>query len=196
MTESPADEAELIRQAQSGDAEAFGCLYERYAPPVFRFLFVRLNDRLDAEDLTEEVFLRFWRALPGYVIQDAPFRGFLFRVARNALYDHYRKGRRTARIQPLDDNRPDDPHRDPALSVPDRLERDAARADLRKALCQLKDDHRLVLELRFMGGLSPDETAVAMNKSAGAVRVLQHRALQALKKVVHSLEQDNDHGSQ
>lgn len=193
MTEPLADEPELIRRAQSGDAEAYGQLYERYAPPVFRFLCARLDDQLDAEDLTEEVFLRLWRAFPGYVVQEAPFGGFLFRIARNALYDHYRKNRRVTWTEPLDDNQVDHHHLDPAVSVPDFLEHDVARAALRGALCQLKDDQRLVLELRFLGDLSPDEIAVAMNKSAGAVRVLQHRALRALKMVIHVLEQDSDH---
>ncbi len=81
----------LLRAARQGDAEAFGSLYERFAPPVFRYLYAHLDERLDAEDLTAEVFLRVWQALPGFRETEAPFLGFLFRVARNALYDHFRR---------------------------------------------------------------------------------------------------------
>ena len=190
MIEPPADEPELIRRAQNGDAEAFGCLYEHYVPPVFRFLFSHLGDRLDAEDLTEEVFFRLWRALPGYEVRQAPFGGFLFRVARNALYDHYRKTRRGAQSEALDEAHADAPERDPAAHIPENLE----RQELWSALDRLKKDHRLVLELRFLAGLTPEETAAAMGKSAGAVRVLQHRALRALKKWFQSSEQDLDDG--
>lgn len=175
----PTGEQSLIRQAQSGDSEAFGQLYEQYAPAVFRFLFAHLEDRLDAEDLTEEVFLRVWQALPGFQEQGAPFGGFLFRVARNALYDHYRRIRRRPTTALAQDWQ-DDLQPDPAVSVPEHMERQTVR----KALATLGDDHRQVLSLRFLAGLSPDETAAAMGRSAGAIRVLQHRALAALRKLL------------
>ena len=72
------DETSLLQQAQQGDTEAFGQIYEMYSPLVFRFLFAHLDNRLDAEDLTEEVFLRAWQSLPGYRMRGVPFKGFLF----------------------------------------------------------------------------------------------------------------------
>jgi RNA polymerase sigma-70 factor (ECF subfamily) len=180
------DEAGLLEQAIQGDTEAFGQIYEAYAPLVFRFLFAHLDNRLDAEDLTEEVFLRTWQSLPNYRMRGVPFTGFLFRVARNALYDHYRRTRNRNADPGLDQELVDDLQPDPALSVPLHLE----RRELRQTLVKLREDYRTVLVLRFLVGLSPDETAQAMNRSPGAIRVLQHRALSAARKLL--LKQESD----
>ena len=84
-----ADDARLVKRAKNGDAEAFGRLHDRYAESIFRFLNARLNNRMDAEDLFGEVFLRAWHALPRYRQQGFPFSAYLFRIARNLLIDHY-----------------------------------------------------------------------------------------------------------
>jgi len=189
-----ADEARLVQQAQKGDIEAFGQLYEFYAPLVFRFLFSHLDDRLDAEDLTEDVFIRVWEALPGFRVQGVPFGGYLFRVARNALYDHYRRNRRRSSGAELNlewesVQTAGDFHLDPAESVP----RDMEHGELRASLAKLREDYRMVLTLRFLVGLSTEETAVAMRRSAGAVRVLQHRALLSLRQAIEQQEsEEND----
>src|SRR5512139_2760089 len=93
---------ELIRKAQQGDPHAFGDLYEFHAPVVFRYLFVHLNSQMDAEDLTAEVFLKAWQSLPKYTERGVPFLAFLFRIARNALVDHYRQNNRLEHKDPDD----------------------------------------------------------------------------------------------
>ena len=174
------DATDLLLRAQQGDTDAFGQIYELYAPLVFRFCYAHLDNRLDAEDLTEEVFLRAWQALPGYQLRGVPFTGFLFRIARNALYDHYRRWRKRANDPGLEQDLVDDTQPDPAVSVTLNLE----RRELRRTLAQLRQDYRTVLVLRFLVGLSPEETAQAMERSAGAIRVLQHRALRAARKLL------------
>src|SRR5512134_325908 len=99
-----ADDAQLLTIAKSGEAEAFGALYERYADPIFRYLYARLDNRLDAEDLTEEVFLRFWRSLPRYRDKEFPVAAFLFRIAQNALIDHHRRSGRIAQNLSIEDD--------------------------------------------------------------------------------------------
>ena len=179
------DELQLLRQAQKGDAEAFGVLYEIHAPGVFRYLFSHLEDRLDAEDLTGEVFLRAWRALPGFHWRGIPLRAYLFRVAHNALMDHYRSRRQQPALD-LEDERVQDSLPDPSQALHLHLE----RKEIRRLLEGLRTDYRTVLDLRFIAGLSPDETAQVMGRSAGAVRVLQHRALEALRKIVDDSVQE------
>jgi RNA polymerase sigma-70 factor (ECF subfamily) len=174
----------LLQQAQQGDTEAYGQIYELYAPLVFRFCYAHLDDRLDAEDLTGEVFLRAWQALPGYQPRGVPFTAFLFRIARNALYDHYRRRRKRANDPGLEQDLVDDAQPDPAASVALNLE----RRQLRQTLAQLRQDYRNVLVLRFLVGLSPEETAQAMERSPGAIRVLQHRALKAARKIMAKQE--------
>ena len=174
-------DVQLVEKSQGGDAQAFGRIYERHAPAVFRFLYARMDSRFDAEDLTEEVFLRAWRSLPGYQEKGVPFIAYLFRVARNALIDHYRRSKRINQLsleeRVIKDGRPGPG--DVALA---QIENE----EVRQALNRLRDDYRLVLMLRFLGNLSPDETAEVMGKSSGAVRVLQHRALAALRKELGS----------
>jgi RNA polymerase sigma-70 factor (ECF subfamily) len=181
-----ADETRLIEQAKQGDSGAFGELYEFYAPLVFRFLFAHLDDRQDAEDLTEEIFLRVWEALPGFRQRGAPFGGYLFRVARNALYDYYRRTRRKRGWHVTrDQDWLDETHPDPADSLPARYE----QREIYALLGRLSEDYRMVVTLRFLVGLSSEETAEAMSRSPGAVRVLQHRALLSLRQLLD--EQEN-----
>jgi RNA polymerase sigma-70 factor (ECF subfamily) len=184
MTDGPGqEELELLHAAQNGDAEAFGRLYELYAGRVFRYLYAHLDNRLDAEDITEEVFLRTWQALPGYRQRGAPLQAFIFRVAHNALMDHYRKTRRQKPAVSLEDERFQ-------IQLPDQaqgLEYLENRQHLRRLLGKLRRDYRMVIDLRFLAGLSLEESAQVMNRSQGALRVLQHRAVQALRKLV---EQD------
>jgi len=180
------DVTRLIQRAQHGDVEAFGQLYECYAPQVFRFLYSHLDDRLDAEDLTGEVFVRVWKSLPSYQPQGIPFGGFLFRVARNALIDHYRRARRRPVDLALEEECLDSPVSDDG-SVSDPAHAFSTRQDhkqIQQALEQLRLEYRVVLDLRFLAGLSPEEIARVMGKSPGAIRILQHRALAALRKLI------------
>src|SRR4030066_1083908 len=93
---------ELIKKAQHGDTHAFGELYELHAPVVFRYLYAHLTSQMDAEDLTGEVFLKAWQSLPKYVERGIPFLAFLFRIAKNALIDHYRQNDRLESKDPED----------------------------------------------------------------------------------------------
>jgi len=174
------DEVLLLAQACAGDAHAFGQLYENHAQVIFRYLFAHVNDRLDAEDMTEEVFLRAWRSLPNFQDQGVPFVAYLFRVARNALIDYYRQSRKNEPELSLDD----DFGRDLAPASTDLATDGVERREIHHLLNQLREDYRTVLTLRFISGLSPEETANSMGKSTGAVRVLQHRALAALRKLM------------
>lgn len=177
------DDVQLLKIAQTGDSDAFGELYERYSMIIFRFLYVHLNNRLDAEDLTTEVFMKVWRSLPNYKQQGPPFVAYLYKVARNALIDHHRHAKSTDHDL-IEDERTIDFAQNPAELALDNLE----YQELRQLLVQLREDYRDVLVLRFLSELSPEETAEVMDRSVGAVRVLQHRALTAVRSL---LEKDS-----
>lgn len=174
------DDIQLLKTAQGGDADAFGELYERHAPRVFRYLYAHLGSRLDAEDLTEEVFIRVWRTLSNYQEQGVPFLAFLFRVARNAMIDHYRKNSQSGQEVSIDEMAITDHGTGPGEMVMAMLE----HQQLKQTLMRMREDYRMVLALRFLSELTPDETAVVMGRTAGAVRVLQHRALAALRTLM------------
>ncbi|MBE0411907.1 MAG: RNA polymerase sigma factor [Anaerolineales bacterium] len=175
-------DAELVKRAQGGDAGAFGEIYERHARSVFRFFAARLNNPLDAEDLTEELFIRVWRSLPNYREKGVPFTAFLFRIANNALIDHYRKINSPSSEVSLEGEGLHDSNHNPEDLATKSLE----QAALKKVLDELRDDYREVLILRFLSELSPDETAKAMDRSVGAVRILQHRALIAVRNLMEN----------
>jgi RNA polymerase sigma-70 factor (ECF subfamily) len=180
-----ADEVQLIEQAQGGNAEAFGQLYERHAAAVFRYVFAHVDNRLDAEDLTEDVFLRAWRSISKYRQRDIPFLAYMFRIARNAVIDHHRSSRRSEQLVSLEeDDRPDRQIRDFRPDPGDAAIESQERQEMHRLLGQLQEDYRTVLLLRFLSGLDPEETALVMGRSSGAVRVLQHRALTAFRKLL------------
>ena len=178
---------ELIKKAQRGDARAFGELYECHAPAIFRYLFAHLDSQMDAEDLTGEVFLKAWQSLPKYTERGAPFLAFLFRIARNALVDHYRRAHRQESKSPdeLDGYR-DTSKLEPIDMVGNQME----HQHIMMVLSRLRQDYQSVLTLRFIGELSPEETAQVMQRSVGAVRVLQHRALIALRQELEIIGHD------
>jgi RNA polymerase sigma-70 factor (ECF subfamily) len=177
------NEHELIKKAQQGDTHAFGDLYEIHAPVVFRYLFSHLESQMDAEDLTGEVFLKAWQSLPKYNERGVPFLAFLFRIARNALVDHYRHNYRLEHKDPDDmDGYKSDEILEPIDEVGSRIE----HQNMIRTLKMLRPDYQTVLTLRFMSELSPEETAHVMNRSVGAIRVLQHRALAALRDEINN----------
>lgn len=174
------DDVELLKTAQDGNAEAYGEIYERYAPAIFRYVYAHLSDRHDAEDLTEEVFLRVWRSLPNYRQRGVPFVAYLYHVARNALVDHHRRSKYVAQNVSIEDGQLASHESGPAEVLVATLE----HQELHHVLQKLRSEYRDVLVLRFLAELSPEETARAMEKSVGSVRVLQHRALAAVRKLL------------
>lgn len=171
------EEGELIEIAKGGEADAFGELYRRYAKIVFRFIYANLNDRFDAEDLTEEVFLRAWRSLSNYRQKGVPFLAYLFKIARNVLIDFYRRAGRSGGHMSIEEKQITDFNPDPSETAILNIE----HQEVRQTLTQLREDYRTVLVLRFLSGLSPEETGQVMGRTPGAVRILQHRALSALR---------------
>ena len=91
MAMQDSSDAELVTRAQRGEVSAIGRLYDRHRESIFRYLWIRLDDRQLAEDLTGDVFMRMLDALPRYRLQGLPFRAWLYRIAHNLLIDHFRK---------------------------------------------------------------------------------------------------------
>lgn len=173
-------DTELLKSAQNGASEAFGEIYSRYARIVFRFVYANLNNRLDAEDLTEEVFLRAWRTISKYRERGVPFLAYLFKIARNVLIDYYRQEGRAGGHMSIEEKSLHNLQPDPGETAIANLE----QQELRRTLNQLREDYRTVLILRFLSGLSPEETGQVMGRTPGAVRILQHRALSALRNLL------------
>lgn len=170
--------ADVVVRAKGGDLQAVGALYDEHRESIYRFLWSRVGDVQEAEDLTASVFLRMIAALPGYQPRGLPFRAWLFRIARNLLADHYRSRWRRSSVPLEEAERAEAPEGSSPAAAVDRRQ---AAERVRRLLAGLQDSQRQVMALRFLGGLSIQETAHVLDRTEGAVKSLQHRGLQAMR---------------
>ena len=174
--ESSNPEDYLLQLAVRRDRTAFSTLYDLHIDRVYKFAFYWLRNQPDAEDVTQEVFVRAWRSIDKYKVSGAPFIAWLITIARNLVNSHYRS---VKKLVPLDDMDP------PGDSNPQReAEINFTREYVRDAIMKLKGDKQSVIQMRFIGDMSYEEVAKAMNKTEGTVRVLQYRALKELKDIM------------
>jgi len=178
-------EESLVRRAQQGEPEAFAQLYEAHFDKMHRYIVLRVRNQADAEDLTQQVFLKALESIGSYRWRGMPFSSWLFRIAHNQVVDHFRKRRKEKRTLPLDEARTVS-GADPALLAEQRLRLE----QLAVAYQQLTEAQREVISLRLAGGLSVAETAKVMGKSEGAVKVLQHDALVKLRRILSSSNEE------
>ena len=167
-----------VRAAQV-DRAAFAVLYRRYLDRVYGYSFYLLGDHHDAEDATERTFLAALAAIGTFRDEGASFRSWLFRIAHNQVANALRsRGRR--RASPLESVSEPMAPADPAAEIG---QADEARR-VRRALAMVAEDRRQVLVLRFVDGLSSREIGAVLDRSPGAVRVLQHRALRDMREIL------------
>jgi RNA polymerase sigma-70 factor (ECF subfamily) len=179
VTAPTVDTWAVVARAQSGDADAFAELYERYRDTVFRFVYFRVGSRPLAEDLAQEVWVRALRRIGSVQYQGLDIAAWLITVARHLTADHYKSGRYRLEVLTGDVLGADDPASDdPAASTANYLD---ARV-LMAAIQRLGDEQRRCLELRFLRGYSTEETAQQMGKTYMAVKTLQYRAVRALAR--------------
>jgi RNA polymerase sigma-70 factor (ECF subfamily) len=167
----------LIAEAAKTDPQAFGELYERYYARVYRYTYHRLGNVAEAEDVTAQVFMKVLEALPSYQSTRSTFAPWLFRIARNAVIDHYRRQRKQSPLDELEQRSGDHDPVHEALSAERCRELDALIRDL-------SPEQRDVVLLRYAADLSFPEIAALLKKSEPAVRMLLHRGLRKLKTVI------------
>jgi RNA polymerase sigma-70 factor (ECF subfamily) len=169
----------LVDAARVGDEKAIAELYNKYFPRVYRYMLVRTGNVGDAEDLTEEVFIRVLDALERFEWREVPFSAWLFRIAHNAVVSHQRRDGARGRVSPLSPSLPVGTQ-GPEEAVEARLALD----EVMEATRNLPDAQRRVIALRFGAGLSVAETARALGKSGGNVKVIQHKAIVKLRELL------------
>jgi RNA polymerase sigma-70 factor (ECF subfamily) len=174
------DEPRLVARAVKRDAAAFGILYETHLDRIFRYIYYRVGSNGEAEDLTEQVFLKAWEAIDRYESRGVPFVAWLYRLAHNLVIDQYRARRVTVPLEDVGEAE------EPGLDVVDAVEDKLDAEEIRLALRKLSAEHQQLIVLRFVEGLSHAEVAQITGKSEGATRVVQYRALQALARALQS----------
>jgi RNA polymerase sigma-70 factor (ECF subfamily) len=179
--EADGREAALVDRARKGDAEAFGRIYELHLDRIYRYVYYRVGSTSEAEDLTEHVFMKAWEAIGRYEHRGLPFAAWLYRMAHNAVIDHYRARRPTTPIDETFDL--EDERQHPVAAADANFDRE----ELKVAIKRLNSDQQTVILLRFVEGLSHAEVGKIVGKSEGAVRVIQHRALGVMARFLRSL---------
>lgn len=172
------DDRELVRRAQQRDRSAFAEIYERYHSTIYTHIYYRIGDASTAEDLAGDVFVRVVENIDSFVYRGRPLLTWLYTIARNVVIDHQRRAG-LAVMLPLDE-----PVKNGGEDVERAVELAFSRRRLAAALEHLTDEQRNVIILRFIEGRSLQEAAEIVGKSVGAVKALQHRALQNLRQVL------------
>ena len=166
--------ARLVERAAEGDFEAYGELYSIYLDRIYRYVFHQVKDKMTAEDITEEVFIKAWKAIDSCRGKEQTFLPWLYRIAQNQVIDNLRSRRK----QPTIEIETVDTAGGPQLEA----EEDWERQELLGMIACLPQNQRQVIILKFIEGLDNREIADIMGKSQGAIRVSQMRALAKLRK--------------
>lgn len=168
------DDVALVERAKT-DSAAFGELYERYVGRIYSYIYHRTSSQVDAEDLTERVFVQALTHLSGYTYRGLPFSVWLFRIAHNVVANWYRDRQRNKTL-PIEETLAEE------ADATDRLERVEDAAQLRKLIARLPQDRQQLLLLKFSQELSHAEIGKIMGRSEGAVKALLHRTLKAMRE--------------
>jgi len=176
---SISDERDIVQRARKGDAIAFSQLYEEYFDKVYRYVYLRLGNPSEVEDVTQEVFIKALEAIGSYKWRNLPFASWLFRIAHNHVIDHLRREGKLDRVD-WQGNIADIKEPDPVQMAEKRLELQELRDNIEK----LSPAQRSVIYLRFAAGLSVAEVAHILGKSPGTVKALQHSGIAALRKMM------------
>jgi len=173
----------LVDKAKGGDGDAFARLYDMHIDRVYRHVYYRVNNNSDAEDLTQQVFIKAWEAIGRYKKTASPFLAWLIKISHNLVIDFYRARKVETYIDP--DVTPNKIDTDPEHMA----EIYFGQQYMRKAINQLQGDQQQVILMRFIEEFSYPEIAAALGKSEGAIRVIQHRGLAKLKTILEKVQQ-------
>lgn len=172
-------EEKLIQRAIKGGASAFGSLYDYYQPRIYRFVLIKVGRREEAEDLTHEVFLSAWKNIEAYKNLGFPFSSWLYKIARNEIADHYRTKKDETRLENMDPE-----YFVATASAQIDLGLKMEMEKVRRAIQKLKPEYQDVIIMRFVEDIPIKETAAFLEKSEGAIKLLQHRAIKELRKIL------------
>ena len=188
---SPEAERDAVDRARGGNQEALGLLYDAYLPRLYRYCLSRVGNETDAEDLAEEIFLKVLGAIDGFQWQPTgrapgaaagriPFGAWLFRIAHNHVVSFHRRAATRGPVSELSEAIRDH------LRGPEELtELKLTVEEVFIAVRELPEAQRDVIMLRFASGLSVAETAAALGKHETNVKVLQHKGVQRLKRMLN-----------
>ncbi len=176
------NEAELAQRASNYDRAAFAELYNAYVDRIYKYIYYKVGNAPDAEDLCEQVFLKAWEAIGRYTWCGYPFSSWLYKLAHNLVVDYYRTRRETLPISDVISTA------DEPIDPENALHRTLEAAGLNDAISHLTSEQQQVISLKFIEGYENAEIARMMNKRESAIRALQYRALRSLQSILEAEE--------
>ncbi|MDH5363814.1 MAG: sigma-70 family RNA polymerase sigma factor [Dehalococcoidia bacterium] len=172
-------EKDVVSRAIKGDGGAFAQLYEEHFDRIYRYVYLKVGNQAEAEDLTQEVFVKALEAIGSYKWRNLPFVAWLFRIAHNQVIDYLRKQGKVGKVV-LEDDITLVSGSNPAFMAERELEIEELINNVKK----LSPAQREVISLRFGSGLSVAEVAKALGKNPGTVKALQYNGIVALRKLM------------
>jgi len=170
----------LVKKAKTRDPDAFGMLYDEYVDQIFRYVYYKVGNLTESQDLTGQTFLKAFENIDSYEMRDVAFSSWLYRIAHNLVVDFFRRESKRESV-PIDDQPPTaSPSGNPVELVLADLESER----LYKAMHKLTHNQREVLVLKFIDNLSNTQVAEIMGISVGAVKSTQKRGLLALNRIL------------
>jgi RNA polymerase sigma-70 factor (ECF subfamily) len=167
----------VVRRAQAGDRAALEELYLAHFDRIYSYLQLSVGNRHDAEDLTNQTFIRMLERIDRFVWRQVPFSAWLFRIAHNLAMDHFRAGRRwQPEGEPPESSEWVEPSAEEAALVA------IGQESMFALIERLSHDQQQVLTLKFAFDFSNAEVAAILGKTEGAIKSLQHRALASLER--------------
>jgi len=177
--DSTAHVRRLVERAQAGERDALEELYLIHFDRIYSYLHMTVGNRHDAEDLTTQTFLKMLESIGRFRWQSAPFSAWLFRIAHNLSMDHFRANRRW---QPEEDV-PEPPGSE-ERSAEDEALQSIGRQSMLALIDTLSPEQQQVLTLKFVFNFPNGDVATILEKTEGAIKSLQHRALVSLQKQI------------
>jgi RNA polymerase sigma-70 factor (ECF subfamily) len=172
-----ADVRRLVERAQQGDRQALEVLYLMHFDRIYSYLQMSVGNRHDAEDLTNQTFVKMLESIDRFQWRKVPVSAWLFRIAHNLAMDHFRSRRRW---QPEEE--PPEPPGSEERSAEEEALHSIGRQSMLEMIEGLSQDQQQVLTLKFVFNFSNGEVATILGKTEGAIKSLQHRALGSLQR--------------
>lgn len=175
----------LLAKAKGGEEAALAEIYSLYFKKIYRFIFYRVSHKEVAEDLAEEVFLKAFGKISS-INETGAFEGWLYQIARNLVIDYYRQKKLTVPLDEIENTLVYE------SNIIDILNLQQQQKVLLEILKELGAEQQAVIKMKFLEGLENSEIAGLLNKSEGAIRVIQHRAITKLHELIKKLGQQHD----
>ncbi len=179
------DENIIVKKARAGHAESFGQLYDEHHERIYRFIYLKVRGKEEAEDLTHQVFLSAWQNIKQYALKNLPFSSWLYRIARNKVIDYYRLRKQTVNIEAVKNVIPAE------TDILASADTDMETRAIHSAISGLTPEQQDVVIMRFVEDMPIKEVARSIGKTVGAVKLIQFRAISKLKNITNNHGENN-----